>query len=173
MLYKNKISNFYFYNIALGSNDNKKIIIDNNNFDHSHVIHSKELVKQEKKYSSKNKNILSIKSISFDNFIKDNKINQVDFLKIDIDGSEFIFIINALATFKLFKPFIIFEWFYNRFLEYKKDFYFFLDQINPFYNIFIVKNENLDLKNLTKINSFTDLPKYNCTLFFESKNRID
>jgi FkbM family methyltransferase len=43
-------------------------------------------------------------SISIDDFVKKNKLSKVDFIKLDIEGSEFAALVSASETIKKFKP---------------------------------------------------------------------
>lgn len=44
-----------------------------------------------------------------DNYIKDNKINKVDFIKIDVEGAEFRVLKGALETIKRDQPVLLYE----------------------------------------------------------------
>lgn len=46
----------------------------------------------------------SIQTLSIDNFVKNNNIARIDFIKLDIEGSEFDALIGAKESIKRFKP---------------------------------------------------------------------
>lgn len=55
-------------------------------------------------YQSKNKNKVKVKVVSIDDFVADNNIKKVDFIKMDIEGAEFDALKGAVKTLKRDKP---------------------------------------------------------------------
>jgi len=53
---------------------------------------------------------IDVKVTTLDNLIKDNKeITRVDFIKVDIEGAEYNFLLGARKTIEVFKPMILME----------------------------------------------------------------
>lgn len=50
-----------------------------------------------------------IKLVTLDSYIKDNKVDKLDFIKVDIDGHEPKFLNGAEQTISKFKPYILLE----------------------------------------------------------------
>ncbi len=53
---------------------------------------------------SSNDSVINVKVTSIDNFVKKNKINKVDFIKMDIEGAEFDALKGAVNTLRRDKP---------------------------------------------------------------------
>ncbi|MFP4514867.1 MAG: FkbM family methyltransferase [Parcubacteria group bacterium] len=90
----NNVKNCKNYKYALG-NAKKKIpfFISNNKLDAASMFKNKKIAKKE-----------LIEQIRLDDFIKDNNIEKVDFIKADIEGAERYFLEGAKETIKRFKP---------------------------------------------------------------------
>jgi FkbM family methyltransferase len=52
---------------------------------------------------------IEIKCNTLDHFVSESRINQIDFIKVDIEGGEYNFIKGAQKSIELFKPSIILE----------------------------------------------------------------
>jgi FkbM family methyltransferase len=106
-----------------------------------------------------------IRLIPFNDFIKDNNLNRVDFIKIDVDGHEPYFFEGAWDVLDLFNVVILFEISHLHYLEagiFAWDFY--EDIVGRGYNIF---HEN----GLKKINTRNEFLR-NCADFSSSCNII-
>ena len=64
------------------------------------------LIDSGKEFSTKNKQE-NVNITTLDNFVKENNINQIDVIKVDIEGYELKFLQGAKETIKRFKPKII------------------------------------------------------------------
>jgi len=79
------------------------------------------------------KNIIKLKSISLSNFIKENNIEHIDLLKIDIEGGEIEVLSDIRDTFDKIDT-IIMEWHYplDKFKEFSKKL-----QLDRYYNTLV------------------------------------
>ncbi len=80
-----------------------------------------------------------IETVSIDNFVKERKIKKVDFIKMDIEGSEYKAILGAKETIKKFKPKLAICVYHH-----PKDLYeipLLIKNINPEYKIYFRINE--------------------------------
>ena len=165
-LYKNqkflfKESNVSVYNLALGAKkQKKKIYIPHNNDPEASLI---------KKNNSK---ITTILVNTGDKILKNKK---VDFIKIDVEGTEFNVLLGLKKIIKKYKPFLMIEIekrHNNNFLEVFK----FLNNLN--YKIYYLNYKKFRLSNLNyeDINNFIDKnqkknnSKYYINNFFFKKN---
>jgi FkbM family methyltransferase len=90
----NNIDNCIVVKKALGeSNKEVDIFINDKNLEESSLVINNLLRRKEK-----------IKQIKLDDFIKDNNIQKVDFIKADIEGAERNMLRGAEKTIKKFKP---------------------------------------------------------------------
>ena len=53
--------------------------------------------------------LINIKKESLDDYVTENKISKIDFIKIDVEGHEFQILKGALATLKKFQPSLLIE----------------------------------------------------------------
>lgn len=56
-----------------------------------------------------NMNKTSVHMITIDNYVKENNINKIDFVKIDVEGSEQNALLGSLESLKRFKPIVLVE----------------------------------------------------------------
>lgn len=100
-----------------------------------------------------------IKLVPLDLFVKENKINNIDFIKIDVEGAEGLVLDGARKSIKKFKPIIQLE--FNKLTEIlgKKKISYFQKFAQKYdYNIFyLVKNYKLKKKINIKKDFFSDL----------------
>lgn len=109
ILNKNIINNnlqnsIFVYNLALGDKKEKtEIMIQDNNLGGENIILGSDFFKnREIEFNRKE----SVEMITIDNFIKENNIKKVDFIKIDTEGYEKQIIQGARNTIKEFSPVI-------------------------------------------------------------------
>lgn len=84
--YFNSLNNVFIFNIAIGSSKDKVIITNYENHQANKIVNKKNI-----------KNGFEIDQITMDEFVIKNKIDKIDFLKINIEGSE-KFIIDGLIN---------------------------------------------------------------------------
>ena len=125
-------NNFYYNEIAL-SNKNGKANYNYNNFFESAGSSLSNIVKNDKRwnfsrrlllalffYKTKNFTKYKVKTMTLDNFVKKKKINSIDILKIDIEGSEYELLKGAKNTLKRNKIKIILVEIIDKKNSYKK-----------------------------------------------------
>lgn len=131
--------------LSLVKKKNKNIFKNN--------IFQKKLIKSKKVY---------LNTISFDEYVKKNKVKKVSFLKIDIDGSELDFLKGSINTIKKFKPYILCE-IDNEVIKKKFKYNKVEEILRKYYHIFKLNNNKL-----IKINKFS-LKNCNGYYFFKKK----
>jgi len=90
----NKIKNCLNLKYALGhTKEKKEFFISNNKLDAASMFKNKERAKKE-----------IVKQIRLDDFMKDNNIKKLNFIKADIEGAERYLLEGAQETIKKFKP---------------------------------------------------------------------
>ena len=127
-----KFNNFYYNEIAL-SDKNGEANYNYNNFFESAGSSLSNIVKNDKRwnfsrrlllalffYKTKNFTKYKVKTITLDNFVKKKKINSIDILKIDIEGSEYELLKGAKNTLKRNKIKIILVEIIDKKNSYKK-----------------------------------------------------
>ena len=127
-----KFNNFYYNEIAL-SNKNGKANYNYNNFFESAGSSLSNIVKNDTRwnfsrrllltfffYKTKNFTKYKVKTMTLDNFVKKKKINSIDILKIDIEGSEYELLKGAKNTLKRNKIKIILVEIIDKKNSYKK-----------------------------------------------------
>lgn len=106
-------------------------------------------------FGTENKELIYCDTL--DNFIKKNNINKIDFIKIDVEGSEFNILKGGYNTLKNLKPILFFE--FNKLTKLlsninEKELYQYLNDLN--YNIYAYKYgyylDPNELKNLESEN---------------------
>lgn len=109
ILNKNIISNnlqdsIFVYNLALGDEKGRtEMMVQDNNMGGGNIILDSDFLKgRESNYHKKE----SIEMTTIDNFIKENNVEKVDFIKIDTEGYEKQIIQGARNTIKEFSPVI-------------------------------------------------------------------
>jgi len=125
-------NNFYYNEIAL-SNKNGKANYNYNNFFESAGSSLSNIVKNDTRwnfsrrllltfffYKTKNFTKYKVKTMTLDNFVKKKKINSIDILKIDIEGSEYELLKGAKNTLKRNKIKIILVEIIDKKNSYKK-----------------------------------------------------
>ena len=127
-----KFKNFYYNEIAL-SDKNGQANYNYNNFFESAGSSLSNIVKNDKRwnfsrrlllalffYKTKNFTKYKVKTMTLDNFVKRKKINSIDILKIDIEGSEYELLKGAKNTLKRNKIKIILVEIIDKKNSYKK-----------------------------------------------------
>ena len=127
-----KFNNFYYNEIAL-SDKNGQANYNYNNFFESAGSSLSNIVKNDKRwnfsrrlllalffYKTKNFTKYKVKTMTLDNFVKRKKINSIDILKIDIEGSEYELLKGAKNTLKRNKIKIILVEIIDKKNSYKK-----------------------------------------------------
>ena len=127
-----KFNNFYYNEIAL-SDKNGEANYNYNNFFESAGSSLSNIVKNDKRwnfsrrlllalffYKTKNFKKYKVKTMTLDNFVKKKKINSIDILKIDIEGSEYELLKGAKNTLKRNKIKIILVEIIDKKNSYKK-----------------------------------------------------
>ena len=127
-----KFNNFYYNEIAL-SDKNGEANYNYNNFFESAGSSLSNIVKNDTRwnfsrrllltfffYKTKNFKKYKVKTITLDNFVKKKKINSIDILKIDIEGSEYELLKGAKNTLKRNKIKIILVEIIDKKNSYKK-----------------------------------------------------
>ena len=127
-----KFNNFYYNEIAL-SDKNGEANYNYNNFFESAGSSLSNIVKNDKRwnfsrrlllalffYKTKNFTKYKVKTMTLDNFVKRKKINSIDILKIDIEGSEYELLKGAKNTLKRNKIKIILVEIIDKKNSYKK-----------------------------------------------------
>lgn len=104
---KNKFKNIKIYQRVLSN------CIKNYEIDFTHGITSASIIKD-----SKSTYKMRIKSITIDKIAYDNNLNKLNFIKLDIEGAEYLALLGGLKSIKKFKPLIYFEC--NKQIEYIK-----------------------------------------------------
>ena len=172
VIIKNHINNLVFHNVAFAESvKNTFYYINKKQTDASFL--SDKNISEFKEYQSQIQDFqkITIKTNTFQKFIEENNYNKIDFIKIDIEGSEYKFLMGANNIINIYKPHILMEWNnvrikrnYNKtmilFKQYTKDFYF--------YKIDYSTNSS----NYKKLINFDDLRDFHGYLFLESKKRI-
>lgn len=89
------------FNIAMSGSDNDgELLFPKNPSPKNHVLNSKKL---------DNTETILVKSKSFDLFVMENGIKQIDFIKIDIEGYEYFFLEGARKSIEKNDPIILIE----------------------------------------------------------------
>ena len=127
-----KFNNFYYNEIAL-SDKNGQANYNYNNFFESAGSSLSNIVKNDKRwnfsrrlllalffYKTKNFTKYKVKTMTLDNFVKRKKINSIDILKIDIEGSEYELLKGAKNALKRNKIKIILVEIIDKKNSYKK-----------------------------------------------------
>jgi FkbM family methyltransferase len=90
----NNIKNCFNFKYALGdANKKKEFFIRSNKLDAASIFKNKKRAKKE-----------IVNQIRLDDFVKENNIEKLDFIKADIEGAERYFLEGAKETIKKFKP---------------------------------------------------------------------
>ncbi len=104
-----------FQNIMLfklGISDKKESVklyeVDNHNFGMNRILTAE---------SGKDLNFSVIETISIDDFVAENKIERLDFIKVDIEGYEMHAISGARKTLETHKPILFVELGYDRLIK--------------------------------------------------------
>ena len=138
---KNEIASLY-ENKTLNNCNNIKIIpkavLDNSKSARLVLlgVASSYLVSEEKKENKEvinRENILNIETISIDEFVEKEGLEKVDFIKMDIEGSEGEALIGAEETLKKFRPKLAIS-IYHKFSDFYK-LPLLIKKINPEYKI--------------------------------------
>jgi FkbM family methyltransferase len=121
--------NFSFHNVAIHSNNNKKLFYLNNFFQSSGSSLNKITVNDKlwnfsrKIFSlslfKKNYSILKVQCKTLDNFVKENDIKKIDLLKFDTEGNELNILNGAKKTLKNTSV-VYFEILSKKFFFFKK-----------------------------------------------------
>jgi len=98
----NKYKNIKTYNLAIGSQNGIQDIIISHKINWSTMLNPDVLIdKYEKSFSEFYKNTEKIKTLTLDDFVKINKIGQIDFVRMDVEGYEVEIIKGTDYTFSL------------------------------------------------------------------------
>ena len=106
-LKKNKFKNIKIYQRVLSN------CVKNYEIDFTHGITSASIIK-----ASKSTCKMPVKSITIDKIVYDNNLNKLNFIKLDIEGAEYLALLGGLKSIKKFKPLIYFECY--KLIEYIK-----------------------------------------------------
>jgi FkbM family methyltransferase len=92
-------------------------------------------------------------SVTLDDFFKQNNLNKIDFIKIDVDGHEFEVLQGARACIGTFKPVVIFEIGLYLLVEKKIEYTFFNDYFTSLnYKLYDAKNrKQVTMENYRKL----------------------
>ena len=101
------INNIFYFNIGLSDNDSEDV---KNTFQSSYRIDGNKTITHE-----------NISLYRVDTFVRENKINRLDFIKMDVDGYEGKVIKGAKNTIRTFKPKILFEFNPSLIISYGDD----------------------------------------------------
>lgn len=133
----NNFKNINLFNCLLSNvnSDNNKFYLDKDYFGSNSIIKNQ--------LPSKLYKAINVKSLTLDSVFLNNQ-KKLDFIKVNVDGSELDFIEGAKETIKIFKPLIIIEYCVPRLQELDKfdndNFLNFFRNLN--YNIFLINNNN-------------------------------
>lgn len=120
-----------------------------------------------------NYNIIKVSCDTVDNFVKDNNMTKIDFIKIDVEGHEFEVIKGALNTIINFRPILLIEieqrhhdFSINEVFKFLSEYYsrieFYSFDKNKFCSIYDTKIETLqiydNIKTTKYINNFWFIP---------------
>jgi FkbM family methyltransferase len=106
-LKKNKFKNIKIYQRVLSS------CIKNYVIDFTYGITSASIMK-----TQKTAKIMTVKSITIDKIMHENNLKKLNFIKLDIEGAEYLAILGGLKSIKKFKPLIYFEC--NKLVDYTR-----------------------------------------------------
>lgn len=95
----NKTKQIHYFNLGLGS---EKATL--------HMVQHSPTNSGGFRMSDNPKDSISVSVISLDEFIIEQKITSVDFIKIDVEGFETQVLTGAVKTIKKFRPIIVFEY---------------------------------------------------------------
>lgn len=102
----NNIDNVYLFNLALGK-ENKTIELEEpdyfKNEDFGTFSIAKQMIPSKSNYTS----IVDV--VTLDSFVEKQKINRIDFLKIDAEGMDLDVLVGARKSIIMFKPNILVE----------------------------------------------------------------
>jgi len=141
---ENEITSLY-ENRTLNNCNNIKIIskavLDNNKSARLVLLGvvSNYLVSKENKEKRNSEDILDIETTSIDEFVEKERLEKVDFIKMDIEGSEGKALLGAKKTLKRFKPKLALS-IYHKFSDFYK-LPLLVRKLNPDYKIRI-RNKN-------------------------------
>jgi len=107
----NNFDNCYTYNMAIGSK-NGFITVSEPNYYSNEDFGIFSLI--EEKIKEKSGNIYNIPLITIDSFVESYNINQVDFIKIDVEGMDLDVLQGATITISKYNPSIFIEYSDNR-----------------------------------------------------------
>lgn len=109
---QNNIDNVYTYNLALANfNGVSEILTVDNSYADAQLIMEKNLTKvtNELKAGTSVYTKQSTSVRKFDDWFEENDINKIDLLKVDIEGSEILFLEGAEQVINKFKPDLVIE----------------------------------------------------------------
>jgi FkbM family methyltransferase len=104
----NNISNVYAYEMGFASKKSE-IQINEVNYNSTGSFGAFSLNNSSDKYKTKNKK-QTIKLNTLDNFVKENKIKKIDFIKIDAEGMDIDILKGGLDTIEKFRPKMLIEY---------------------------------------------------------------
>lgn len=145
----NKCSTIIPINKAVSDrNETLSFYIDNNLGSNANSLVSK---------NERNRQSIDVETITIDQFVTENKINKIDFLKIDAEGSELSVLKGAIKTLKNHKPLAILA-IHPRLISNNgdniKDIYLLLKSLN--YNIYL-KEKEIDQDQFIMTKDFFDV----------------
>jgi len=106
-LKKNKYKNIKIYQRVLSN------CIKNHEIDFTYGITSASIIKNPKATK-----IMTVMSITIDKIMHENNLKKLNFIKLDIEGAEYLAILGGLKSIKKFKPLIYFEC--NKLVDYTR-----------------------------------------------------
>lgn len=161
---KNNISNKIIVNNVAVGDVNGNVFITNEYHSSNYLVNASSTQHKEE-----------VKLITIDSYIKDNSIDKIDFIKIDVEGRELLVLKGANESLRIFKPFILVELFekpsnfMDRFVDDYKESISYLLGMN--YEYYII-DDNGSLVNMYNIKQAKLLNSFHNYFFYHKDNKI-
>ncbi|MDH3278387.1 MAG: FkbM family methyltransferase [Nitrosopumilus sp.] len=154
-------------NILLNKNLSLKItlfeicISDNSGITHLHCPGNSKFGTSKSSILGNGKNQVKVNTLTFDDFIKENNIKDCNFIKMDIEGGEFIVLPTMVEFLKKQKPTLLIE-FHSPFVQHLKEK---LENIRPIFEIYKnIYDYDLKLISIKQLFDFTKSDRFHIIL---------
>lgn len=107
--------------------------------------------------TNESENSVSVPVISLDEFVSENQLTKIDFIKIDVEGFEVHVLEGALKTLKTFRPILVFEYSLENINAQSGNIENLLKQLSEMNYDIITKEGISDQETILKLDYQTDL----------------